>query len=266
MRYQAGLFRFSGLLGDAYHDPCTIARAAPPWLAERSFESMDVTVRVANVFVNQQISTVAELARHELSDLLAMQNFGQKSIRDLAASLLHALDGGPPKTAGRAIDGGPFKIGFECEPDSEDGVDISRSLLAGLDETLAGLTDRERDILTRRMGLKRPAETLQAISESHGITRERVRQIESKVVKRAIKEAAWDDLLTAKLHRLLDGREFPLPLLGVEAVDEWFAGCQRAPQPSAIYLQSSVATRSVSFGSMAWTTLAFSNRTNGKKH
>ena len=61
VRYQAGLFRFSGLLGDAYHDPCTIARAAPPWLAERSFESMDVTVRVANVFVNQQISTVVSL-------------------------------------------------------------------------------------------------------------------------------------------------------------------------------------------------------------
>ena len=79
------------------------------------------------------------------------------------------------------------------------------------------------------MGLKRPAETLQAISESHDITRERVRQIESKVVKRAIKEAAWDDLLTAKLHRLLDGREFPLPLLGVEAVDEWFAGVSESP-------------------------------------
>ena len=34
----------------------------------------------------------------------------------------------------------------------------------------------------------------------------------------------WDDLFTLKLRNLLSGRNYPLPLLGVEAVNSWFQG------------------------------------------
>lgn len=48
-----------------------------------------------------------------------------------------------------------------------------------LEDILAGLNERERDILSRRFGLGLPEpETLQIISDNLGISRERVRQIE----------------------------------------------------------------------------------------
>jgi hypothetical protein len=79
------------------------------------------------------------------------------------------------------------------------------------------------------MGLDAAPETLQHIGERYELTRERIRQIEAKVIKRVQREEYWDDLLTKKLTALLRERDFPLPVLGVEAVDLWFAGMAEFP-------------------------------------
>lgn len=211
-RYRAGIFRFRALIGDQDHDPCAIARAAPPWLKERSVETMGFTVRVTNVLVARDVKTVSDIQKFELSQLLQTRNFGRKSANHLQRSLLIALDEGP------------FTLRDKIEKaDAE-------SLRVELHRTLATLEERERDILTRRMGLGRPSETLQTIADDYDITRERVRQIESKIVKRLIRDAHWDDFLTGKLETLLIGREFPLPVLGIEAVDRWFAGVSEWPE------------------------------------
>ena len=83
---------------------------------------------------------------------------------------------------------------------------------------------RERDILLRRMGLGCTAETLQGVANDYNITRERIRQIEAKATKRIARQENWDDVLAAKLERLLANRDYPLPMLGLEAVDPWFVG------------------------------------------
>ena len=210
-RYKAGVFRFRAIIGDQDHDPCAIARAAPPWLGERLIETIDFSVRVANVFSAQDVKTVADVQKFDLSQLLRIPNFGRKSANDLKASLLSALEDGP------------FNVNAKIE---RAGME---SLRVELHRTLATLEERERDILTRRMGLGRLSETLQTIADDYDITRERIRQIESKIIKRLIREAYWDDLLTGKLDALLVGREFPLPVLGVEAVDKWFAGVSEWP-------------------------------------
>lgn len=211
-RYKAGVFRFRVVVGEQDHDPCAIARAAPPWLNERLVETMGLTVRVANVFTTQEVKTVADIQKFELGHLLRIPNFGRKSANDLRISLLSALEDGP------------FNLHAKIEKAGTD------SLRVELHRTLATLQERERDILTRRMGLGRPPETLQTIADDYDITRERIRQIENKIVKRLIREAYWDDLLSGKLDALLLGREFPLPVLGVEAVDKWFAGVSEWPE------------------------------------
>jgi len=54
-----------------------------------------------------------------------------------------------------------------------------------VDSLFAGLLDRERDILSRRFGLKgNKGETLEKIGGLHKLTRERVRQIESASIKK----------------------------------------------------------------------------------
>lgn len=48
----------------------------------------------------------------------------------------------------------------------------------------AGLTDRERDVIARRFGLDdRPEETLQEIADRYGLSRERIRQLEARVLR-----------------------------------------------------------------------------------
>lgn len=210
-RYKTGVFRFRAIIGDQDHDPCAIARAAPPWLRERLIETIDFSVRVANVFATQDVRTVADIQKFDLSQLLRIPNFGRKSANDLKGSLLGALEDGP------------------CNVNAKIERAGAESLRVELHRTLATLEERERDILTRRMGLGRPSETLQTIADDYDITRERIRQIESKIIKRLIREAYWDDLLTGKLDALLLGREFPLPVLGVEAIDKWFAGVSEWP-------------------------------------
>ena len=42
-------------------DPCAFARFAPPWLKERSFDTLKLTVRLAN-FVNYSQTSVLKLA------------------------------------------------------------------------------------------------------------------------------------------------------------------------------------------------------------
>jgi Sigma-70, region 4 len=107
-----------------------------------------------------------------------------------------------------ALNEGPFDINEKIE---EAG---SYSLLQEISRSLASFGEREGDILARRMGLCEWSETLQQIGDDYRVTRERIRQIESKSL--------------AKLALLL-GREFPLPILGLEAVDPWFKGIGKAP-------------------------------------
>ena len=51
-------------------------------------------------------------------------------------------------------------------------------------ESLASLSDRQREVLTRRFGLNGSPETLEQIGQSFKVTRERIRQIEAQALKR----------------------------------------------------------------------------------
>ena len=213
-RYRSGLYRFGHLIAGEDGDPCAIARAAPPWLRWRKLEEIDLTVRLRNVFDRAQFTTVADIGQVTLGDLFTMSNFGRKSAGDLKKILLDAMAQGPRDEAAEALEGPPGNQGFQ--PLS--------TLLAELHRTLALCEPRERDILVRRMGLRCRAETLQGVADDYDITRERIRQIEAKATKRIIRQENWDDILAAKMERLVANRDYPLPVLGLEAVDAWFSG------------------------------------------
>lgn len=212
LRATIGVYRFEEFIGPGRFDPCAFARSAPPWLSDRAFESLDLTVRISNVFAGLGIIRVRDLERFTLTQLLDVPNFGRRSVNDLLKSLEDALAEGP------------FSIDDRVKSASE------ISLLASVRQSLTKYEDREREVIRRRMGLDTPSQTLQQIGEAFGVTRERVRQIEARVLKRLIREEFWDDLLSKKLLNLLQNREVPLPLLGVEAADTWFTGIAEVPE------------------------------------
>ncbi|MGQ9825796.1 MAG: sigma-70 family RNA polymerase sigma factor, partial [Desulfotomaculales bacterium] len=54
-----------------------------------------------------------------------------------------------------------------------------------LDEVLTTLTDREQNVLRRRFGLDDGrARTLEEVGQRFGVTRERIRQIEAKTLRK----------------------------------------------------------------------------------
>lgn len=71
-------------------------------------------------------------------------------------------------------------------PDSPvaDGKLINESLKKEIERSLATLTERERDIVRYFFGLGCPEKTLEEIGDEFGLTRERVRQIKEKAIRR----------------------------------------------------------------------------------
>ena len=142
-------------------DPCEIARAAPPWLAERELIALDLPVRADNVFRVSGIKTVRDLAEWSPDALLNQKNFGRKSLRDTLQVFAAALNEGPLRAAT-----------FEAVPESG-------RLLTEVRRSLLTFSERERDILIRRLGFETSPETLQEVADDYGVTRERIRQIEA---------------------------------------------------------------------------------------
>lgn len=227
LRKQLAVYRSANLVGDVCDDPTMLARAAPPWLRSLDVSELDLTVRIGNVFRNQSVIRVSDIGALTIADLLKFPSFGRTSIHQLAIILRRALIDGPRDATNEA------------------SSSTTDRLLEAVRLSLATCSDRERDIMVRRMGLGCPTETLAEIGDSYGVTRERIRQIEAKVVDRLVRREVWDDLLAAKLHVLLADREFPLPLIGAEAIDSWFAGVA-AHRDAVRYLIANMCNAAVS--------------------
>ena len=63
-------------------------------------------------------------------------------------------------------------------------------------EVLAELTPREERILRMRFGIRMPDHTLEQVSKTFGVTRERIRQIEAKALQKLSDPARARKLLT----------------------------------------------------------------------
>ena len=68
-------------------------------------------------------------------------------------------------------------------PNADRGL-INESLATEVDRALDTLTDREKDIIKYFFGIGYPEMTLEEIGEKFGLTRERVRQIKEKAIRR----------------------------------------------------------------------------------
>lgn len=240
LRTTLGKFRLQHVLGRSPRDPTKIARAAPPWLLTREMSLIDLTVRLDNVFRKHGIATVEDLGRYQLEELFKFRNFGRTSSKDLSNILLSELEKGPAQDKGkilRALEAGETPVA--------ENLSSKSTLLAEVESSLQSLDERKADILKRRMGWDQPPQTLEEVGQHYGVTRERIRQIESKTVKKIIEKEVWDDLLGAKLKGLLSDRNYPLPLIGAAALDPWFDGLSERPH-AANYLLTNLCDAGVS--------------------
>lgn len=201
-------------------DPKLISlNAAPPEIRRTLVTQLDMlpfSTRARNALLSAGVSYVGELAQMRSKDLLAMKSSGRKTVKELEDWLsAHGLTFGMKIPDWSEADAGAIRN--ELNEEMEAAVrEADRSLLASLGsepdhlepelQRVAKALEREPrnvDLLIDLWGWNgEPPKTLEAVGTKHGLTRERVRQIEARALK-TLKRHKFDlPILSAAVGKL----------------------------------------------------------------
>ncbi|MDA7461680.1 hypothetical protein N8914_06705 [Planktomarina temperata] len=175
-------------------------------------QSFDFSVRTRNIFLKENINYVSELVKWNEPALLRIKNFGRKSLSEIKLFLTNmGLSLGDNKT----VFSHP-EIEFS-DPETLVGQNFFEDVLH---EIQSVKDQRQKDILLSRFGF--PAFlTLEEIGEKYSVTRERIRQLESKGLdeifrNRNNKLRAWYQILTS----ICLEASFPIEIQSADIVDQ----------------------------------------------
>jgi hypothetical protein len=231
-RHEIGVYRFSKLTKYDETDPITIFESLPPWVLSVELGRLNLRVRTLNALHFQGVFKVADLKGLSGTDLLKIPNFGQTSKYDLTEKLKNALVHGLGIEA--YVPERPSSLSDRMQPEVQVKVStVEQAPEAGLSTlteqinyALSRLSQVDHEVLVSRMGFGTEPESLEKIGQKFHITRERIRQIESRALKNISASQTWIPALEQKLLSLLKDREFPLLFSGLEEYDPWFTGVQ----------------------------------------
>lgn len=163
------------------------------WIRQSILQALAEQSRIVRLPLNQ-VGSLNKINK-------AFSKFEQENERKPSAEeLSEALDIAPDKindtlrVSGRHVSvDAPFAEGEENSlldvlvntdsPNADRGL-IDESLATEVDRTLATLSQRESDIVRMFFGIGGPEMTLEEIGDRFGLTRERVRQIKEKAIRR----------------------------------------------------------------------------------
>ncbi len=204
---EADTFRFNNLIKQIdTMDPLIVLSISPEWLLNMEVFYFDCGARNKNIIKNCGIERLIEFFKLTLVDLKLMPNMGRKSIKELSRDIINAQAKGPP-------------------PKTEDITSFKGTLKENFFNSLERIKDEKQHlIIEERLGVKGKVKTLDEISTNFGITRERVRQIQNKVIAKIIDGEFWDDVLGMKLKGLLVAPTKPLCISQLSKHDPWFDG------------------------------------------
>lgn len=236
-RNALAVLRFSFMSGSEPSESTIIQNLAfaPPWLLALDVRALGLSTRPTNRLTEEKLASVAEIASFGEARLMKIPNMGRGSVLQIARSLLEAFSRGSAFCSAHSITSdrpshisAVDSVATSLAPqkdifDSWD--DAPYNFATAIEETLKVVDARQGKILRLRMGLDGAPRTLEAVGEAFGVTRERVRQIEAKALQRiAFMMPPKRIGMEARLDRLLEGRLDPLPIVGLEVLDQWFMG------------------------------------------
>lgn len=192
--------------------------ACPNWFLDDKLKFLDLKNRMRKVCDVHNFVTIRDLTTKGYSGLLRLQHVGEGTVHHLAANLYEAFVNADA-------------LRRESRPELEVGDPHSfKTILDGFESVASEFAHRERVVWVARLGVGCNQQTLQAIADDLGVTRERVRQIESKILMRARHHPFWKQLAT-RVRGHLNDRRSALLLNGMPAVDPWFSGVEALKEP-----------------------------------
>ena len=187
---------------------------------------LGLQARTLNSLSNIGHEVVDDIKHLDRKQLLDIPNFGVTSLLDMSERLKPVSSSISSHSLAVIDDGitnSSLKLGSQFN-----SLD---SLVATISAAVNYLPSKIEKVMRARMGLDANPKTLEEVGRIMGLTRERVRQIESNGLYKIGRDAVWSEVLEIKLAKLLDGREDPLPLSGLSILDDWFIGIEKFPAP-----------------------------------
>lgn len=205
---------------------------APPWILKLSTKFLDLPLRARNRLIAIGVDAVSDIARMGATGLMQIDGLGRKSLMDISKAIFAAFELGSTYCAYNEVKQqeeqeslGRVQLGIKYQNHL-----MPKSFRDAINEAFSLLSEREVSVLRQRMGIGGSRMTLEGIAKNYSLTRERVRQIEAKAVNRILdRMPVWAGYFRSGLGSMLDGRETPLPLLGLDVLDSWFAGADILP-------------------------------------
>lgn len=144
---------------------------------KQSIDVLDLSYRAQHWLKKNRIETIGKLRNKSETQLLNIRNLGKKSVREIQYKLAECLDSMNNK--------------FKKEPKFEEKTEsliinnIFDALREITEKVFSPLDDRTKEIIKLRYGLEDGHfHTLESIGNRYNITRERVRQIEQKTMRK----------------------------------------------------------------------------------
>ena len=232
-----------------------VLRLAPPWLLEMDVSALTLSTRPSNRLAEEKLLTVGDVAQFGESRLMKIPAMGRGSVAEISQRIVDAFRNGSAYCSRFALVGSnsaepdsqaeriPESIGAEpdrgtraLKPSPSRKAASARSLPlplgsvpvsfhAGVQIALSLCEQREAKVLRLRMGLWGARQTLDRVGSELAVSRERARQIEKRAVQRiAVLMRPLIERAAKGIHDSLHSRSEPLPLVGLEILDPWFAG------------------------------------------
>lgn len=183
-----------------------LATACPDSLGERPIAELALPTRMINFCARKDIETLGGLLEWRVEDLREERNLGRRTInRSLA--LLRGLVG--------PVRPGDSPAAPETDAPPPPSLDDFPDLLGLLKSRMAHLRSVDRLVVTRRAGLHGPIPTLEDLGHTMGVSRERIRQLQTRATGRLSKEW-WTSPLRNRLLALLPDGARPLEEIAQE--------------------------------------------------
>lgn len=202
------------------------------------------SVRTTNVFNREKLLTIGDLVQLSQKELLGLHNLGRKSLREIedflakqgeqlrtensevVSQVSRTKVGNTPYTFRSTATSSNMPLSTSSPAQDNDIIDDTElNIIENLTTAISRLSDREQIILKKRIGLNSEPHTLEQLGEEFQVTRERIRQIESKAWSKIVHPAhgwnpnnLWDDALIDALTNSIS----PLSLHNLMLLDERF--------------------------------------------
>lgn len=174
-----------------------LRRMVPPEIAELPLSRVDLPTRMRKYAASRGLQSVGELVQRTSREMLSARNLGRRSLEVSAEAIWKLVEQKGGRYPGLAPE-----PPFDLRPFAD---------FAALWKTRLGSLQNEtqRMVVARRSGMSGPPETLAEIGSVLGVSRERVRQVEAKGLKKLKADGRWIDALAKKLKADRGGRVLP---------------------------------------------------------